>query len=128
MGMKELTREAVEAVIAEYDQIGRDALLQRYGFSDAQAPAFEYEGQSYDSRAVIAAAWRHLGPGEAPFDPDEAARDERTVARALKQLGFDISGTRAFFAATAGEFLAVPTYFPGPRATCHSRQPGPFRR
>jgi 5-methylcytosine-specific restriction protein A len=52
-----LTRSAVLAAIAEYDAIGQNAFLQKYGFKPARTYVMWHEGKPYDSKAITGAAF-----------------------------------------------------------------------
>lgn len=56
--LRDLTdRSAVDESIAEFDQIGRDAFLEKYGFGEAREYFVVTDSGRYDSKAIFAAAW-----------------------------------------------------------------------
>ena len=58
-GLSDLTfRAAVLEAIDEFDRIGRDAFLERYGYSPARRYFFEFDGKLYDSKAIVGAMKR----------------------------------------------------------------------
>ncbi|WP_143022883.1 hypothetical protein [Lentzea jiangxiensis] len=84
MTLSALTREGVLAAIAEFDELGRHAFLKKYKFSKAKSYFLEYEGQLYDSKAIVGSA---LGLAPADFSGGDA-----TVSRRLMEddLGFKV--------------------------------------
>jgi hypothetical protein len=53
MGLSDLTdRSAVLQAIAEYDQLGRESFLARYGFGPARSYFLLHNGKRYDSKAI----------------------------------------------------------------------------
>jgi 5-methylcytosine-specific restriction protein A len=56
--IRELTsRTAVEAAIAEFDALGRDAFLAKYGFERARQYRLVHETREYDSKAIAGVAF-----------------------------------------------------------------------
>ena len=90
MALGDLTKSAVLDAIAEYDAIGRDRFLGRYGFGEARSYFVKYNGTLYDSKALAGAAHKFLAPGGRPLRPDEFSGGQATVARVLGKLGFEI--------------------------------------
>jgi 5-methylcytosine-specific restriction protein A len=90
MAQADLTREAVERAIAEYDAVGRDAFLDRYGYRPARSYFLMYEGRSYDSKAIVGVAHKYVSPSSAPLQPADFSGGEKTVARTLENLGFEV--------------------------------------
>lgn len=57
MGIRDLTEaQAVERAIAEYNQLGEDLFLDKYGFCRATKYHLVADGRRYASKAVAAAA------------------------------------------------------------------------
>ena len=89
MALKDITRQAVLAAIAEYDREGQPAFLSRYGFDPARLYTLVYDGRSYDSKAIVGAAHGFL-PGEKPLAARQFSGGEATVGRLLRRLGFTV--------------------------------------
>ncbi|GAB3173349.1 hypothetical protein [Streptomyces incanus] len=53
MTLNEITRSAVLQAVAEYDRLGRDAFLERYGFGPSRSYLLEIDGKEYDSKAIV---------------------------------------------------------------------------
>jgi 5-methylcytosine-specific restriction enzyme A len=65
MTLKDITRQAVLAAIADYDRVGQSAFLSRYGFDPARFYVLVHDGRSYDSKTIVGAAHGFLLGGEA---------------------------------------------------------------
>lgn len=92
MGLSELSsRDAVLAAIKEFDELGREAFLKKYGFGPAHHVFVEHGTQHYDSKAIAGVAYRNQFPDRGPLRSDEFSGGEETVGHALEQLGFEVS-------------------------------------
>jgi 5-methylcytosine-specific restriction enzyme A len=89
MTLRDITRQAVLAAAAEYDELGQDAFLEKYGFDRARSYRLIHDGKSYDSKAIVGAAHGYL-PGERPLAAREFSGGEATVGRLLRGLGFAV--------------------------------------
>lgn len=94
MGLGDLTTSAVNAALDEYDQIGGDAFLAKYGFSPAKDYFVIRDGKQYDSKAIVGAAHGYL-PGQQPLRPSEFSGGDANVARRLRLLGFRVPPQRS---------------------------------
>jgi MoxR-like ATPase len=81
--------EAVLAAIAEFDEVGRDQFLAKYGFQPARDIVVLHEGRRYDSKPILAAAHGHQHPEVGPLGPSEFSGGRATIAK-LEQLGFGV--------------------------------------
>ncbi len=89
MGIKDVARQDVLKAIAEFDDIGRDAFLDRYGMGEAKTYVIRYEGGEYDSKAIMAAGHGHH-PGFAPLEAREFSGGEAHTVKQLRNLGFTV--------------------------------------
>lgn len=90
MALKDITDpEAVRQAIAEFDALGRDAFLKRYGFQHARRLFVEYEGEQYDSKALLGAAHGFQFPDQGPLSLSDFKSGELTTAKKLRDLGFE---------------------------------------
>jgi 5-methylcytosine-specific restriction protein A len=94
MSLSDLTAAAVNAAIDEYDQLGGEAFLAKYGFGPAKDYFVIRDGKSYDSKAIAGAAHGYL-PGCAPLRSDEFSGGKATVAPRLRLLGFHVPPQRS---------------------------------
>jgi hypothetical protein len=88
------SRTAVLAAIEEFDQHGRPAFLAKYGFSRARRYFLAWQGQLYDSKAIVGAAHGYEFPEQGPLGPADFSGGEATVKRKLEALGFEVVALR----------------------------------
>lgn len=84
---------AVRSAVAEYDQLGRDAYLAKYGFEPSRRYFLEAAGRQYDSKAIIGAAYGYQYPDRGPLTPSDFSGGEATVGQTLERLGFTVVDT-----------------------------------
>lgn len=85
----ELTdRRAVLRALSEFDELGRGEFLAKYGFSPARTYSLEWNGQEYDSKAILGAAYGFQHG--TPLSPQEFSGGEATTAPVLRRLGFSV--------------------------------------
>jgi len=89
VALRDITRQAVLAAVAEYDELGQDQFLSKYGFEPARLYVLVHNGKSYDSKAIVGAAHGFL-PGQSPLAVRQFSGGEATVGRLLRQLGFTV--------------------------------------
>ena len=88
-GIASLTeRRSVLAVMAEFDQLARDAFLKRHGFGKAKWWYAIHDGKQYDSKAIVGAAIGHQ-TGK-PLRSTDFSGGEGSVVRKLRSLGFEV--------------------------------------
>lgn len=96
MALSDLTsRDAVLKALAEYDQLGEQAFLKKYGFGPARAYFLVHEGKRYASKAVVAAAYGYQHG--TPLRAYDFSGGDATVASKLEQLGFKVEGPASAF-------------------------------
>lgn len=81
-------RQHVLAAIHEYDEVGQDAFLDRYGFAPSREYVLRYAENSYDSQAVLGAAL-----GQATGTPATSAQfsgAKSGAAKVLRDLEFEV--------------------------------------
>ena len=90
MAFSEITRQSVLSAIAEFDAIGREAFLDRYGFGYARSYFLGFGGRRYDSKAIVGAAHGYAFPDQGPLDSEQFSGGHATVQRLLESLGFTV--------------------------------------
>ncbi|WP_328914395.1 MULTISPECIES: hypothetical protein [unclassified Streptomyces] len=90
MGIADVTRDTVLQTLAEYDDLGREVFLAKYGFKPARSYFILHNGRRYDSKAIVGAAHRHAN-GEALRSADFSG-GASTVVPVLTRLGFRVEG------------------------------------
>ena len=101
---------AVEAALDEFDRIGRDAFLAKYGFGRATGHFVERDGKRYDSKAIYGAAHGYQFPDRGPLRHEEFYGGEATVGRRLEGLGFRFASAADLnaLAAPSNDLLRPP--------------------
>jgi 5-methylcytosine-specific restriction protein A len=70
--------------------VGRPAFLARYGFIRARRYYLAWNGEHYDSKAIVGAAHGYEFPDQGPLAWDDFSGGERTVKRKLEALDFEV--------------------------------------
>ena len=96
MSISLLTRaDAVEAAMDEYDELGRQAFLDRYGFGPSRRYFLVRDGRRYDSKAIAGAAVGKEHPSRGALRAGEFSGGEDTVCAKLESLGFKVLREKA---------------------------------
>ncbi len=99
--LSELTdSDAVLQAISEFERRGRDEFLAEYGFGRSKSYFLVYEGERYDSKAIVGVAWKYQF-GE-QLRPEHFSGGEKTVRRCLARLGFSVEKTAGTESGTDG--------------------------
>ncbi|MFD6141661.1 HNH endonuclease [Promicromonospora sp. NPDC060271] len=80
---------AVNKAIAEFDALGREVFLEKYGFRPAKDYFVVVDGALYDSKAIAGVA--HLHQHGILMSADEFSGGNSTVANRLAKLGFKVT-------------------------------------
>jgi 5-methylcytosine-specific restriction protein A len=89
MALTDITRSEVLQAVAEFDRLGRDAFLRRYGFGRARRYLLLFDGKEYDSKAVVGAAHGFL-PGHEPLGAGDFSGGQAHTVKLLCGLGFHV--------------------------------------
>jgi len=88
-----LTREHILQSIAECDDIGCDAFLDRYGFGHARRYFLVHNDKRYDSKAIVGVAHK-FATGHALKRTDKDGNKNffggKPIQRVLEKLGFEM--------------------------------------
>jgi 5-methylcytosine-specific restriction enzyme A len=90
LALSDLTAAAVLQALGEFDALGRDTFLQKYGFGKSRGYFLQHGGKPYDSKAIAGAAHGHIGSAFAPLSASEFSGGDKTVAKRLRDLGFTV--------------------------------------
>jgi 5-methylcytosine-specific restriction protein A len=82
-------RDAVLAAVAEFDSLGRETFLNRYGFKPARTYFLEYDGREYDSKAIVGVAYGYAN-NTAALAPKDFSGGDAAAANVLRRLGFTV--------------------------------------
>ena len=88
-----ISRDGVLKAIAEYDELGCDEFLSRYGYKQATRYLLVHEGRTYDSKAIAGVAHK-FDQGRA-LRPDEFSGGRSHAAGWLDRLGFVVRSSRS---------------------------------
>jgi MoxR-like ATPase len=90
MGPADVTSpDAVVQAMHEYDELGQDAFLAKYGFRKSAKFVVADNGRLYDSKALLAAAHGFQHPEQGPL-PNSFSGGQQTTSR-LEALGFQVT-------------------------------------
>src|SRR5205807_1291821 len=124
MTLSDLTsRESVERALAEFDELGREAFLAKYGFGHARRYFIRRDGNYYDSKAIVGAAMGFQNPQRGPMRADEFSGGEQGAKAKLAELGFDVVPRPALAAVEAVPLRAA---LEEALAAQQARRPGEF--
>lgn len=97
---------AVNRALDEFDLLGREAFLRKYGFGPAREYFVRRGNRLYDSKAIVGAAFSYQFPDHGPLNAAAFSGGEATVQRKLEELGFEMVVVRK---ATFAEGDGPPT-------------------
>jgi len=80
--------KAILEAIKEFNRLGREEFLKKYGFRYARQFFIDYEGRLYDSKAIVGVAHGYEFPTKGPLKPSEFSGGAATVKPKLEDLGF----------------------------------------
>ncbi|MDN3276891.1 HNH endonuclease signature motif containing protein [Frankia sp. RB7] len=90
MALPDLTKAAVLEAINEFDEIGRDAFLTKYGFGKSRGYFLQHSDKRYDSKAIAGAAHGKLGRNFKALSAGDFSGGDRTVAKRFRELDFRV--------------------------------------
>jgi 5-methylcytosine-specific restriction protein A len=89
MSLKDITKtSAIHAAVEEFDDLGREAFLRKYGFGPAKAYFLVLNGRKYDSKAIMGAAHGHQHPDQGALKPEQFSGGHDTVVKRCRSLEF----------------------------------------
>jgi 5-methylcytosine-specific restriction enzyme A len=103
VALPELSRREILQAVAEFDRLGRDRFLEKYGFGPARSYLLVVDGKTYDSKAIVGAAHGFL-PDQEPLAASDFSGGAATVGRLLSRLGFEVAQA-AVPGLTVGELI-----------------------
>jgi hypothetical protein len=89
-----MRRDHVLAAVAEYDELGQTAFLDRHGFRPARAYPPVVDGKRYDSKAVLGAAYRPATGKVITYHDFSGGVGSTGAATALRRLNFEVVQTQ----------------------------------
>jgi 5-methylcytosine-specific restriction protein A len=91
MALADVTsHKAVLQAVREFDHLGRDNFLAKYGFGRARRYFLEINGRLYDSKAIVGVAHGYQFPQQGPLTSKDFSGGEATVQQKLEELKFTV--------------------------------------
>jgi len=78
--------------IAEFDELGRDAFLQKYGFGRSTHLFVRHDGRRYDIKALAGATHGYADPAAGPLT-NNAFSSGKPLVDLFRRLGFEVEST-----------------------------------
>jgi Domain of unknown function (DUF3883) len=82
--------QSVLQAVAEFNELGRDAFLAKYGFGKAREYFLLLNSKRYDAKAIAGVAHGYEDPKSGPLPSSDFSGGEQTVRRILQSLGFTV--------------------------------------
>ena len=89
MALKDVTREGIELALQEFDRIGLDEMLIKYGRGPSKRWYIQAEGRYYDQKLICRAAHELQGLGPLPPTPKPFTAGQ--AKSRLKILGYCVT-------------------------------------
>jgi len=90
MALRDITRAAVLAAIDEFDRLGREEFLRKYGFGQAKMYQLTLGDRRYDSKAILGVAHAFQLPEQGALKHTQFSGGEKAAAARLERLGFKV--------------------------------------
>lgn len=81
---------AIRKAVEEFDRVGRDNFLRKYGFGSARGWMLVHEGREYDAKAILGVAHRYQHPELGHLSSDQFHGGLATAKR-LRAMGFTVA-------------------------------------
>ncbi len=98
------SHSAVLEAISEFDRIGDEAFLAKYGYRKALKYRLRYRGKLYDSKAIAGVAWGLQLHGDGQRRPESYSGGAQSSVPTLEKLSFEI---------VVGASSGLPKFHPG---------------
>ena len=86
---------AVMMALQEFDALGQQAFLKKYGIGPAWQYRIVHQGKHYDAKAIIGAAYGYQYPDRGPLGPNDFQSSKRAVKDHLEHLGFEVENMKS---------------------------------
>src|SRR3954447_10147690 len=81
---------AVRAAVEEFERLGRQAFLEKYGFPESRVYFAQVDGDLIDSKPLVAAIWAHQHPDRPRLTPADLSGGPANTGLALERLGMPL--------------------------------------
>src|SRR5215204_1048825 len=95
VAVADISSESVRRAIEEFDGLGREAFLEKYGFGRSRSYFLVNDGKQYDAKALLGAAHGFARPDLGPLANTQFSGGEINTARKLRALGFTVEQIHA---------------------------------
>jgi len=83
-------KTAILKAVEEFDKLGRDPFLSKYGYGHATDYYLFLNNKHYDSKAIVGVAYGYQHPEHGPLSYDDFSGGISTVVKKLEKLGFQV--------------------------------------
>jgi|GEM_PF-2989170 len=90
MAISDVTKEAVLEATKEYQVLGQNAFLEKYGFGKSTRYLLRIDGEDFDSKAIVGAAHGYALPEAGPLKNSGFSGGKDAAAGILERLGFQV--------------------------------------
>jgi len=94
MSYRDITSGSVLDAVAEFDRLGEDRFLSKYGFGPARAYYLSHQNRLYPSKAIVGAAHGYAFPELGPLRSQDFSGGDATIKHALESIGFKVEVKR----------------------------------
>ena len=101
-----VSRTHVLAAIKEYDELGQDEFLDRYGFAPSHEYVLRHADHSYDSKAILGAAVAHATGTAATSE--EVSGGKASATEVLRNLDFTVLSPEKAKSAESASVTTIP--------------------
>ena len=123
MALSEITHDSVLAAIREFDELGRDEFLAKYGFAKSKTYFLDLDGKRYDSKAIAGVAHGYSRTDLGALTSANFSGGEKTVKVALEKLGFEVKSEKNPNWTRDEHILALDYYFAHPNESHDDGKP-----
>jgi hypothetical protein len=95
VGLADVTRDSVRQALDEFDRLGRDPFLAKYGFGKSRDFFIVEDDRRYDSKPILGAAHGFARPDLGPLSAKDFSGDENGAALRLRELHFTVEKSSA---------------------------------
>ncbi len=88
-------RAPILQAMQEFDRMGRDPFLRKYGFKDAREFWLLYQGRRYDSKAIVGVGCNCVRGSPGPLKASEFSGGKASVQPLLEGFGFEVEVRKA---------------------------------
>ena len=88
----DVDRKAILQAIKEFNKLGRDEFLENYKFHYARDYFISHDGQKYDCKPIVYAAYKHQFGIEPSNRESSGVKD--TIRPKLEEMGFTVINIR----------------------------------